>query len=113
MKTILVVDDEPVVRSLASATLERDGWRVVPAPDAAAAMKEIEQRRPDLIFLDVGLPGMSGQELARRLREDARTAAIPIVYLTGLSPESGVEVDGVLQKPFTPAVLRAFAANWL
>jgi two-component system phosphate regulon response regulator PhoB len=113
MKTILVVDDEPVVRSLASASLERDGWRVVPAADATTALDEIERGRPDLIFLDLGLPGMSGQELARRLRADARTATIPIVYLTGLKPENGDEVDGVLQKPFTPSVLRAFAANWL
>ncbi|HXH22525.1 MAG TPA: response regulator [Dehalococcoidia bacterium] len=113
MKTILVVDDEPVIRSLASASLERDGWRVVPAADAASALAEIERAPPDLIFLDLGLPGMAGEDLARRLRADRRTASIPIVYLTGRRLEAADEADAVLTKPFTPAALRAFAANWL
>lgn len=113
MKTILVVDDEPVVRSLAEHSLRNDEWRVNLAQDAWAALQEIRRGRPDLIFLDVGLPGMSGPELARRLRSDRRTAHIPIVYLTGLRPVDCGEADGVVAKPFKPETLRAFASNWL
>ncbi len=113
MKTILVVDDEPVIRSLAQLSLQDERWRVVPAADAAAALAEIGREKPDLIFLDLGLPGVSGRELAGRLRRDASTAAIPIVYMTGLAPADCDGADAVVAKPFTPETLRAHAGNWL
>jgi len=113
MKTILVVDDEPVIRSLAQMSLECEAWHVVPAADARAAMAEIARARPDLILLDLGLPGMSGQELAKRLRSESGTARIPIVYLTGRHPEHYDEADAVITKPFTPETLRASASSWL
>jgi two-component system phosphate regulon response regulator PhoB len=113
MKTILVVDDEQVIRSLAEQALTTDTWQVRSAADAGTALAAIRERKPDLIFLDLGLPGVSGAELARRLRADEGTAAIPILYLTGLAPEACRDADGVVAKPFTPEKLRAHAANWL
>jgi len=113
MKRILVVDDEPVVRALAEESLRRGDWSVQSAGDAAAALAAIRRERPDLILLDLGLPGTSGAELARRLREDERTRTIPIVYMTGLRPADCEGADGVVTKPFTPERLRAYASNWL
>jgi two-component system phosphate regulon response regulator PhoB len=113
MKTILVVDDEPVIRSLAEEALRSDGWSVRTAADVPSALKAIERDQPDLIFLDLALPGTSGVELARRLRADTATAAIPIVCLTGLVTADCPDADAVLSKPFTPAKIRAYAANWV
>jgi two-component system phosphate regulon response regulator PhoB len=113
MKTILVIDDEPVIRSLVRLSLENPDWHVAMAADAGSALAEIERRKPDLILLDLGLPGTSGEDLARRLRTDETTAAIPIVFLTGLRPTDAANADAVIQKPFTPDMLRAYASNWL
>lgn len=113
MKTILVVDDEPVIRSLAETSLRQGGWDVRLAPDAATALTVIQKCMPDLIFLDLGLPGLSGEDLARRLRTEATTSAIPIVYLTGRAPQDCRGADAVLTKPFTPDLIRAHAQNWL
>jgi CheY-like chemotaxis protein len=112
MRSILIVDDEPVIRALAEESLRRD-WVVRTAADANIAIAAIKESAPDLIFLDIRLPGVSGAELARRLRSDRGTAAIPIVYLTGVEPEDCAEADGVVVKPFTPERLRAYASNWL
>jgi two-component system phosphate regulon response regulator PhoB len=113
MKTILVVDDEPVIRSLAELSLDDSAWQVKSAPDAGAALRSIQESKPDLIFLDLGLPDVSGRDLARRLRSEAGTADIRIVYMTGAAPEECAEADDVMCKPFTPDVLRAQAARWL
>jgi CheY-like chemotaxis protein len=66
-----------------------------------------------LILLDVGLPGMNGDEVLRRLRADARTATVPVVMLTGLEPPESSSPDGLVLKPFTPASLRASLTPWL
>jgi two-component system phosphate regulon response regulator PhoB len=112
-KRILVVDDEPVIRSLAQITLESEEWQVALADDASTALAEIGRSRPDLIFLDLGLPGVPGDELARRIRLNESMADIPIVYLTGMAPDSCGEADDIVTKPFTPAILRQSASNWL
>jgi CheY-like chemotaxis protein len=113
VKRILVVDDEPVIRELASLALSGSGWQVDLAGDASEALEQIERAPPDLILLDLGLPGMSGKDLARRLKARPKTAGAPIVYLTGARPDSPEPADAVLSKPFTPASLRAIAEQWL
>jgi CheY-like chemotaxis protein len=75
--------------------------------DGQTAIERAREGRPDLILLDVGLPGLSGRDVLERLRADASTATIPIVYLTGLAPQEGPRPDGLLAKPFTPTVLRS------
>ena len=113
MKRILVVDDEQSVRSLVSLSLEGPDCKVETFGDGRDALESLTAEYPDLILLDVGLPGMSGDEVLRRLRADQRTAAIPVVMLTGLEPPEGSEPDGVVLKPFTPASLRESIETWL
>ncbi len=114
MKRVLVVDDEPVIRSLVEASLAGPDCQVVSVADGVSALRAVDSERPDLILLDLGLPGMAGHEVASRLRSRHETAGIPIVYLTGLEPSGDRgPADGVIAKPFTPASLRQSTAAWL
>jgi len=110
MKTILVVDDEPKIATLARDYLEHAGFAVLTSGDGPSALATIRQRRPDLIVLDLGLPGMDGLDLTRELRRDS---TIPIVMLTARDDELdkllGLELgaDDYLTKPFSPRELVA------
>jgi DNA-binding response OmpR family regulator len=110
VRTVLVVDDEPPVRDIVSQYLTRDGFRVVATGDGRAVMDLVEQESPDLIVLDVMLPGMSGLELCRAIR--ARRA-IPVILLTARGEETdrivGREIgaDDYVTKPFSPRELVA------
>jgi two-component system phosphate regulon response regulator PhoB len=110
---ILVVEDEPAIQTLIAANLVRAGHTVLTALDAESALKQINQVLPDLILLDWMLPGMSGIDLARRLRGEQRTKDIPIIMLTARSDENdkvlGLEVgaDDYITKPFSPRELIA------
>ena len=115
--TVLLVEDEPVVRAIAARSLERGGFRVLQASDGAAAIALTDGRRgqPDLVLTDLMMPGMGGAELARRLRE--RWPALPILFMSGYSidhlrQEDAGDFEGVLiQKPFTPdSLVRSVAA---
>jgi CheY-like chemotaxis protein len=112
MKRVLVVDDEPVIRSLVQASFAADDCAVVGVPDGLSALEAARREQPDLILLDLGLPGMSGNEVARLLKLDARTASIPVLFLTGLAPSHAAQ-GAVIAKPFTPSQLRERAAAWL
>ncbi|HLF76941.1 MAG TPA: response regulator [Dehalococcoidia bacterium] len=111
-KHVLVIEDEPVIRALISASLA-GSCEVDSVADGQGALDSVARRLPDLILLDVGLPGMNGTEVLRRLRADKTTADIPVVMLTGLEPPADVEPDAVLLKPFTPSSLRESVAGWL
>jgi DNA-binding response OmpR family regulator len=78
VKTILVVDDEPEIARLVRDYLEHGGFAVVTASDGPAALEAARQRRPDLVVLDLGLPGLDGLDVTRTLRRDG---AVPIVIL--------------------------------
>jgi two-component system phosphate regulon response regulator PhoB len=111
--TILVVEDEPAIQTLIAINLKRAGHEVVGALDAESAQRHINESLPDLILLDWMLPGMSGLELARRLRGDARTRNVPIIMLTARGDErdkvQGLEngADDYVTKPFSPRELLA------
>jgi two-component system, OmpR family, phosphate regulon response regulator PhoB len=111
--TILVVEDEPAIQTLIAVNLKRAGHDVVGALDAESAQRHINEALPDLILLDWMLPGMSGLELARRLRGDARTRGVPIIMLTARGDErdkvQGLETgaDDYVTKPFSPRELLA------
>ena len=111
--TILVVEDEPAIQTLIAVNLKRAGHDVVGALDAESAQRHINEALPDLILLDWMLPGMSGLELARRLRGDARTRTVPIIMLTARGDErdkvQGLETgaDDYVTKPFSPRELLA------
>jgi DNA-binding response OmpR family regulator len=110
MKTILVVDDEPKIASLARDYLEHAGFAVTVAADGRAALDTIRRTRPDLVVLDLGLPEVDGLDVTREVR---RTSAVPIVMLTARDDEIdkllGLELgaDDYLTKPFSPRELVA------
>ena len=107
---ILIVDDESSVREVASAYLEREGFLLEIADDGMVALERIERRAPDLIILDLGLPGVSGEEVCRRVRAKSD---VPILMLTAKASEdqrvAGFELgaDDYLVKPFSPRELVA------
>jgi threonine synthase len=78
----VVVDDEPDVHELLRAVLEPAGYRVRTSSDGASGLELIRAERPDLVILDLVMPGMSGFEVAHRLRSEPATADIPIIVLT-------------------------------
>ena len=110
MKTILVVDDEPRIVDIARDYLARAGFQVTAAADGPAALEAARRDRPDLVVLDLGLPGMDGLDVARRLREGGD---VPIVILTARDEEVdrilGLELgaDDYVTKPFSPRELVA------
>lgn len=110
---ILLVEDEPAIQELIAANLTRAGHTVVRAGDAEMAQRIVREALPDLILLDWMLPGASGIELARRLRNEERTRSIPLIMLTARSEEQdkvlGLETgaDDYITKPFSPRELAA------
>jgi DNA-binding response OmpR family regulator len=107
---ILVVDDEPKIVQLVRDYLERAGFAVSTAGDGNEALMRAHQERPDLIVLDLGLPGLDGLEVTRRLRRDS---GVPIIMLTARDEETdkvvGLELgaDDYVTKPFSPRELEA------
>ena len=104
---ILVVDDEPDLLELLEVNLLAAGFIVLFARDGTEALRKAQEKEPDLILLDVVLPGMDGLEVCRRLRQDAETSCIPILMLTARADEIdrvlGLELgaDDYVTKPFS------------
>ena len=122
--TVLLVEDERDIADLVRYHVERAGMRFVHATDGAAALRLAQAEQPDLVILDLMLPGLDGLEVCRQLRRDARTRHLPIIMLTARGEEVdrvvGLELgaDDYIVKPFSPrelvarirAVLRRFEA---
>ncbi|WP_327008420.1 response regulator transcription factor [Dactylosporangium sp. NBC_01737] len=106
---VLVVDDDPTVSDVVRRYLEREGFVVELAGDGQQALDAYHAERPDLVVLDLMLPGIDGLEVCRRLREQDR--ALPVIMLTALGEESdrvlGLEIgaDDYVTKPFSPREL--------
>jgi len=111
--TILVVDDSPSVRQLVQLTFEMEGYRVITADDGVAGLERARADRPSLVVLDVMMPRMDGFDVARALKSDPATAAMPIVMLTAKAQAADVSaggasgVDDYVTKPFDPEELLA------
>ena len=111
MLTILIADDEAHVVELVRVTLEDDRVRVVDAPDGATALLLAAELEPELIFLDVNLPDMSGLDVCRRLRREPRLAGARIVMLTAAAQQDDITrglaagASQYLTKPFSPVRL--------
>jgi two-component system alkaline phosphatase synthesis response regulator PhoP len=110
MQTVLVVDDEPKIARLARDYLEHAGYAVLTAGDGPSAVQAARTRRPDLVILDLGLPGLDGLEVLRTIRASGAT---PVVVLTARDTELdkllGLELgaDDYVTKPFSPRELVA------
>lgn len=110
---ILLVEDEPAIQELIAFNLTQAGHHVLRASTAEAAITLVRNALPDLVLLDWMLPGVSGIEVAKRLRSDERTRQVPIIMLTARSDEhdkiSGLEAgaDDYITKPFSPRELLA------
>ncbi|HET7339293.1 MAG TPA: response regulator transcription factor [Candidatus Dormibacteraeota bacterium] len=108
--TILVVDDEPRIVQLVRDYLEHGGFTVLTASDGPSALRTARTAKPDLVVLDLGLPGVDGLDVARSLRRDG---VVPIIMLTARTEESdkliGLELgaDDYMTKPFSPKELVA------
>lgn len=100
MRRVLVVDDDPDLRETLAHLLEREGYAVDLARDGAEAMSRLaEDRSPDAIVLDLGMPNMSGWQFRDLQKRNPLLARIPVVVMTGQSP-LGIDVQHVLEKPF-------------
>ncbi|HEY1266180.1 MAG TPA: response regulator [Candidatus Binatia bacterium] len=112
-RKILVVEDEPDIRKLVHYNLAQERLQTVEAEDGEKALRILEREKPDLIILDLMLPGLSGLEICKRLRERPETTRIPILMLTAKASEAdrvvGLEMgaDDYLTKPFSPRELVA------
>lgn len=110
---ILVVDDEAPIRELIGYNIRKEGWNVFEAEDGASAVAAVVGHLPNLIILDLMLSDMSGLDVCRILKGDARTAKIPIVMVTARTEDAdivaGLELgaDDYVTKPFSPRVLIA------
>jgi DNA-binding response OmpR family regulator len=112
-KKVLVVDDEKDLLDLITYNLQRNGYDVVACDNGADAVETAVNESPDLILLDLMLPGLDGTEVARRLKSDSRTAQVPLIMLTAKGEETDVVVgltlgaDDYITKPFSMKILLA------
>jgi two-component system cell cycle response regulator len=118
-KRVLIIDDHPVNLELAKVLLVLEGYEVHTAGDAEAALLLLPELRPDLILMDVQLPGMDGLELARRVKADPRLHNARIVALTAYAMKGDEEkalaagCDGYLSKPIDTRTFPKMVASFL
>jgi len=112
-KRILIVEDERDMADLVAARLRKEGYQIDAAYDGAAGLDAIRARPPDLVLLDIMMPGLSGTDVLAEVRRDPRTAAVPVVMMTAKGREADVVAglrlgaDDYVVKPFSLAVLIA------
>jgi two-component system, OmpR family, phosphate regulon response regulator PhoB len=111
MRKLLIVDDEEGVRSLVRMTLESDQYEILEAQRGDDALELVRKHLPDLVLLDVMLPDISGVEVCRTLKADARTNPVTILMLTAKAQNADLEeaedagANGYFTKPFSPVAL--------
>ena len=111
MTRVLVIDDEAPIRLLCRVNLEAEGMTVLEASNGPDGLDQAKRERPDVILLDVMMPGLDGWRVAEQLLEDDRTMGIPIIFLTARAEfrdrARGLDIGGVdyVTKPFNPLEL--------
>mgnify|MGYP000076620823 CR=1 FL=1 len=112
-KKIVVVEDEPDILEVLCYNLKREGYQVFESLDGHEGLSLIEQKVPDIVLLDLMLPGLDGLEICRKLKANSNTQHIPIIMVTAKGEESdivlglGVGADDYIPKPFSPRELIA------
>ena len=110
-RTILVIDDDPVIQKLLSVNFEMEGYRVVTASDGIEGLAQVGIANPDVILLDVMMPRMDGLAVARKLKSDPATKDIPIVLLSAKAQSTDIQggleagAEDYVTKPFDPLEL--------
>ena len=116
---MLVIDDEAPIRLLCRVNLEAEGMEVLEAADGPSGLEKARAEAPDVVLLDVMMPGLDGWRVAEDLLDDPRTAAIPIVFLTARAElrdrARGIDLGGTdyVTKPFNPVELAPLVRNLL
>jgi len=116
---VLVIDDEAPIRLLCRVNLEAEGMEVLEAADGPSGLEKARSETPDVILLDVMMPGLDGWRVAEELLDDGRTRAIPIVFLTARAElrdrARGLDLGGVdyVTKPFNPVELAPLVRDLL
>jgi two-component system, OmpR family, phosphate regulon response regulator PhoB len=111
MTRVLVIDDEAPIRLLCRVNLEAEGMTVIEAADGPTGLEQAREHTPDVVLLDVMMPGLDGWRVAEHLLEDERTNEIPIIFLTARAEfrdrARGLDIGGVdyVTKPFNPLEL--------
>src|SRR5436190_17343121 len=116
---VLVIDDEAPIRLLCRVNLEAEGMQVIEAADGPTGLECAREVLPDVILLDVMMPGLDGWQVAEELLDDERTSSIPIIFLTARAElrdrARGLDVGGVdyVTKPFNPIELASLVRDLL
>ncbi|MBA2383054.1 MAG: response regulator [Actinobacteria bacterium] len=119
MTRVLVIDDEAPIRLLCRVNLEAEGMTVIEARDGPSGLETARSEHPDLILLDVMMPGLDGWGVAEALLEDDGTSTIPIIFLTARAEfrdrARGLDIGGVdyITKPFNPVELAPLVRDLL
>jgi DNA-binding response OmpR family regulator len=119
MTRVLVIDDEAPIRLLCRVNLEAEGMAVIEASDGPSGLDRAREERPDIVLLDVMMPGLDGWGVAERLLEDGDTSDIPIIFLTARAEfrdrARGLDIGGVdyITKPFNPVELAPLVRDLL
>jgi DNA-binding response OmpR family regulator len=116
---VLVIDDEAPIRLLCRVNLEAEGMAVLEAADGPSGLEKARAEAPDVVLLDVMMPGLDGWRVAEELLDDPRTVSIPIVFLTARAElrdrARGIDLGGIdyVTKPFNPVELAPLVRNLL
>ena len=119
MTRVLVIDDEAPIRLLCRVNLEAEGMNVIEAADGPSGLDAARSEHPDLVLLDVMMPGLDGWGVAEALLEDDETSEIPIIFLTARAEfrdrARGLDIGGVdyITKPFNPVELAPLVRDLL
>ena len=119
MTNVLVIDDEAPIRLLCRVNLEAEGMKVAEAADGPSGLEKARANPPDVILLDVMMPGLDGWKVAEQLLENERTSEIPIIFLTARAEfrdrAKGLDIGGIdyVTKPFNPLDLAPLVRSLL
>jgi len=108
-KTILIIEDDKFLRELIAQKLFKEGYNIIEAIDGEEGIKKVKEEKPDLVLLDLILPGIDGFEVLSQIKEDSSLAQIPVIILSNLGQKEDVEkglklgaIDFLIKAHFTP-----------